>query len=174
MTDAAKQKRRVVLGRVQGVYGTKGWVKIYSHTDPRENILGYETWLVNVNGQWHEMNIESGRLQGKLVIAKLENICDRDVAAGLMNADIAVLRDKLPPTAGNEIYWTDLEGLRVFNQDDVQLGIVDHLIATGANDVLVVKGKEEVLIPFVRETVIKSIDFDQGIIQVDWDTEHHS
>ena len=52
-----------------------------------------------------------------------------------------------------------------------ELGTVSHLFATGANDVLVVKGERERLIPFVRDGVVREIDLAAGAIVVDWDPE---
>ncbi len=171
MTDAASDKCRVVLGRVHGIFGIAGWVKVFSYTEPRKNILDYSPWLVMRNGQWQEMKLENGRLQGKRVIAKLEGISDPDAAATLMNADIAILRDSLPSPGENEFYWADLEELRVIDQNENELGMVDHIIATGANDVIVVRGKKEILIPFLLDTVIKSVDLKNGVIRVNWDVE---
>ena len=171
MTDAADNQRHVLLGRVQGIYGVKGWVKIFSYTEPRKNILDYSPWLVKLNNQWQEMKIESGRLQGKRVVAKIEGIDDPDAATALLNAEISVPRERLPEPGENEFYWTDLEGMRVIDQGENDLGVVDHIIATGANDVLVVRGEKETLIPFLLETAIKSVDFENGLIRVDWDVE---
>jgi 16S rRNA processing protein RimM len=60
----------------------------------------------------------------------------------------------------------------VINVREESLGIVDHLIETGANDVMVVSGERERLIPFVRDTVVKEIDQDRGCILVDWEKDY--
>ena len=78
---------------------------------------------------------------------------------------------QLPPPRADEFYWCDLEGLAVETQDGMDLGRVDHLFATGANDVICVKGERERLIPFVWGDVIKDVDFAEGRILVDWDPD---
>ena len=118
MTDAADTQRRILLGRVQGIFGVKGWVKIFSYTEPRKNILDYSPWLVKHNDQWQEMKIERGRLQGKRVVAKIEGFDDADTAVGLISAEIFISRERLPEPGENEFYWTDLEGMRVIDQGD--------------------------------------------------------
>lgn len=165
------EDRRVVLGRISGLHGVKGWVKIFSHTAPREGIAGYTHWQVRRGSEWHAMEVENGRRHGKNVIVKLAGVNDRDAAAALHDAEIAVWRSQLPPAGKDEIYWADLEGLDVRTIDGIELGTVSHLVETGANDVLVVKGERERLIPFVRDQVVRTIDLEAGILEVDWDPD---
>jgi len=166
--------RRVVLGRIVGVYGVRGWVKVRSETDPREGILGYSPWLVGDPGV--ELEVIEGRRHGKGIIVHLAGCDDRDRAMALMDQEIAVTRDRLPPPTEDEFYWIDLEGLEVWTPAEaggaaVRLGVVDHLFSTGANDVLVVSGERERLLPFIWGEVVRSVDFETGRIEVDWDPD---
>jgi 16S rRNA processing protein RimM len=159
----------VVLGRIAGVFGVKGWVKVFSHTEPREAILEYRNWLLKQNDAWHSVVVEDGKPHGKSVIAKIANIENRDAAAELFDVDIAVAREDLPQTKAGEFYWADLEGLQVVHRDGKTLGKVAYLMATGAHDVLVVDGDRECLIPFVMGEVILDVDLALGRIKVDWE-----
>lgn len=160
----------VVVGEIAGVYGVKGWSRIRSYTQPLENIFDYRPWSIGEKGAWSEIRVTEGRRQGRGLVAKIAGIDDRDTAAGLLGKLIAVRRDQLPDQAG-EFYWTDLEGLAVATREGVQLGVVDHLIETGANDVLVVKGDRDRLIPFIRDRVVVEIDVQAGRMVVDWDPD---
>lgn len=162
-------KNPVILGQVSGLYGVKGWVKVYSYTEPREAILGYRAWQLQVDGDWQPIDLEEGRKQGKTIIARLQAVSDREVAARLIGADIGVYRDDLPETQPGEYYWADLVGMEVVNSENRSMGKVSHLLATGANDVLVVKGEEEVLLPFVTGDVIEDVDLAAGRIRVNWE-----
>lgn len=164
-----KEINPVFLGRIVGIFGVKGWIKVFSYTKPRETIIEYGNWLLKRGEAWRAVTIEEGKLHGKLVVAKLANIENRDTAIELVDSDITVLREELPKTQEDEYYWTDLEGLRVFHRDGHLLGRVTHLLATGANDVLVVKGDLEHLIPFVMGKVILDVDLVKGMISVDWE-----
>lgn len=166
MTD-----RLIIIGRIAGVHGVKGWMKIRSHTAPRENILTYPLWRVRQAGQWREMALVEGRPQGKGVVASLEGIDDREQARAFMGSDIAVPRNELPPLPEDEYYWADLEGLRVITVDGVDLGRVDHLIETGANDVMIVRGDRERLIPMVVGQYVTRVDLNAGLMEVDWDPD---
>ncbi len=159
----------VIVGRISGIYGVKGWVKVFSYTEPRENILNYTPWMVRRGGQWLTLALRAGRRQGQGIIARLEQYHDRDQARGLIGADIAIRRDQLADAGPGEYYWVDLIGLRVRNVRGEDLGRVDHLLETGANDVLVVRGKKEILIPYVRDDVVTGIDLEAGVMTVDWD-----
>ena len=159
----------VVLGRISGLFGVKGWVKVYSYTEPREAVLEYRRWLLSGKDGWREATVAEGQRHGKTIIARIEGFDDRDQAASLVGSNIAVPRDELPETDSGHYYWSDLEGLRVVRRDGSELGRVDYLLETGANDVMVVKGERETLIPFVMETVIVDVDLTEGVITVDWD-----
>lgn len=158
-----------MLGRVSGLFGVKGWVKVYSYTRPREAILEYDRWYLKQQDAWRAAAISEGKRHGKTVIAHIEGIDDRDEAAGLVNCDIAVERDAMPKTEAGSYYWTDLEGMQVVHRDGTDLGRVAYLMETGANDVLVVQGEQERLIPFVAEEVILGVDLEKGVISVDWE-----
>lgn len=161
--------KRVVLGRIAGVHGVRGWVKVFSETEPREGILKYSPWMLGLSTT--PRRVLEGRRQGKGIVARIEGCEDRDQAASLVDQEISVTRDRLPAPSVDEFYWIDLEGLSVFGADGSSLGIVDHLFSTGANDVLVVKGDRERLLPFIWDDVIRSVDFEQGRIEVDWDPD---
>jgi 16S rRNA processing protein RimM len=93
------------------------------------------------------------------------------MAEALRGTEILVPREALPPPAPGEYYWVDLEGLRVVNVDGTDFGTVSHLFSTGANDVLVARGDRERLIPFVDPDYVRSVDFEAGVVTVDWDPE---
>ena len=112
-----------------------------------------------------------GRSHAKGIVVRIEGCDDRDQAATLVGKQIAVDRAQLPPPAEDEIYWADLEGLRVSNLEGIELGVVDHLFSTGANDVLVVRGSRERLIPFVWDEVVREVALDRRELRVDWDPD---
>ena len=165
------QQNRLVLGKIAGVYGVRGWVKIFSHTSPKENIFNYTPWQVNIAGQLRELVVLEGRPQGKGLVAHIESFDDREKVRELIGAEISVLREQLPEAGKDEYYWADMEGLEVVTLEGLSLGKVDHLFETGANDVIVVKGERERLIPFVQGQYIHEIDLENGVIRVDWDPE---
>lgn len=153
------------------MFGVRGWVKVVSHTRPREAILTYRPWQLYVNGVWQEFNVAEGHVQGKGVVARFDGIGDRNQAAELVGAEIAVARRSLPKQKPGEYYWADLEGLTVINRDGDVLGEVASLFETGANDVMVVRdGKQERLLPFIKGT-IERVDLEQKTIHVDWDKD---
>lgn len=160
-------RRPIRLGHISGVYGVRGWVRVFSETDPLDNLLGYSPW--RIAGETRALI--DGRRHGKGLIARLEGCDDRDAAATLIGEPITVLREQLPPPAADEFYWADLEGLEVETSEGTRLGVVRRLMATGANDVLVVAGERERLLPFVWDDVVLGVDFDTGRIRVRWDPD---
>lgn len=161
----------VTLGYVSGVFGVRGWIKIHSYTDPRENILEYSPWRVCLDGQWRTYKLEDGRSQGRGLVAKLASVDDPDAARALAGAVIAVPAGRLPALPDGKFYWSELLGLRVVTLDGRELGQVTGLMETGANDVLVLGGKPDRLVPFLWERVVQRVDTAAGLIVVDWQDE---
>lgn len=170
MTGQEKTNDYIIIGRVSGLYGVRGWVKVYSHTQPRDNIVDYSPWYLRIGGEWQPRQLIQGRAHGKGVVAQLDGCDDRDAAATLMGCDIAIKREQLPAAGPGEFYWSDLVGCRVTTTTGVALGIVDHLLETGSNDVLVIAGERERLVPFTADAVV-SVDVVSKSIVVDWDPE---
>lgn len=165
------EQQHISVGKISGVFGVKGWVKVFSFTDPRENILTYSPWLLKKGDETKTVNIVDGQLQGKTIVAQLTDVNDRDQAASLMGWDVFITQEQLPKAAKGEYYWSDLIGLSVETIDGVQLGVVDSLLETGANDVIIVQGERERVIPFLQGQTIINVDLDAGKIVVDWDPE---
>ena len=163
--------RRVVLGRISGIYGVRGWVKLHSYTEPREAILDYGDCLLREGDVWRAARILDGRKHGKGVVAHIAGIETRDDASERIGAQIAVRREQMPEPGDGHYYWADLEGMDVIDRHGQTLGSVDHLLATGSNDVLVVRGDKEILVPFVVGTVILDVNLESGEIHVDWEWE---
>jgi len=167
--ETGEQRKLVEVGHISSVHGVKGWVRVYSLTEPREAIFEYQPWLLGDTRE--EVRIQQGKKHGKHLIAMLDEVDGRDQAENLVNRVIAVYRDQFPALPETEYYWTDLVGLSVQLADGTELGSIERMLATGANDVMVVQGERERLIPFVHGPYVKRVDLVDGIVVVDWDPE---
>lgn len=160
----------VVLGRVSAVFGIKGWLKIHSYTEPRDALLAFRNWSLKIDGEIRRVSVAEGRKHGNTLVARIDGVIDRDTAATLVGAEIRVPRDLLPELPDGQYYWGDLQGMEVRHRDGRLLGRVAYLMATGANDVLVVQeGRKEILIPFVTGKVVLGVDTRKRVIDVDWE-----
>jgi len=159
------------MGRVVAPYGVNGWIKIQPFTQESRGLLDYSLWQVGREGAWQPRSVESAKVHGATVVAKLAGITDRDQAAVLQGMRVAISRDAFPDAATGEFYWADLVGLKVVNTAGVELGAVSRVFETGANDVLVVEGERERLLPFI-ETVVRQVDIAGGSITVDWEADY--
>jgi 16S rRNA processing protein RimM len=160
----------VVMGRIAGAFGIKGWVKVQTFTQSVDSLIEYPTWWLARAEGWRENKIEEAAVHGRMVIAKLSGIEDRDAAAQLRGCEVAVPRSELPANRPGEYYWSELIGLRVTNLQGVLLGRVGKLLETPAQQVLLVEGERERLIPFI-ESVVVSVDVAGGSLVVDWDAD---
>ena len=166
-----------VVGRILGVHGVQGWVKVYSYTDPMDNLQHYQPWHLKQGGHWKPVKLTGFRPQGKGLIAQIDGITDREAAASLVGQEIGIPGDLLPTSGAGEYYWRDLVGLRVHHVDGMDLGKVVRMLETGANDVLAVRGdsnsldRRERLIPWLPDDVITEVNLAEGRMTVDWDPE---
>lgn len=159
------------MGRIVGPFGIKGWVKLQPITDEPAGLLDYASWWIEEEGGWKASKVEKSQLHGQEVVAKLAGCDDRDAAALYRGRNIAIARSEFPATGKNEFYWADLVGLKVVNLEGVDLGTITRVFETGANDVLVVEGDRERLIPFT-EQVVQQVDLAGRMMRVDWGADY--
>ena len=162
----------VVVGRFGRPHGIKGLITIVSFTEPRENILQYTDWhIVGSSNQWQPITLLHTEVNNKFVLAEVEGYDSREQVASLTNREIAVIRAQLKNLGPDEYYWHQLVGMTVVNQTGVSAGIVDDIMATGSNDVMVVLGDRRRLIPYLPGDVVLNIDDINRVITVDWDLD---
>ena len=180
----SKSSHNTVMGKVTSVYGVKGWVKVFSYTQPKENLCQYLNWqLQDQSGTSRPVKVLDCKVHGNGLVALFEGASDRDLAKKFCGMLITVPSSALPSLPEGEYYWSQLQGLLVYSvyeaeeSKPVLLGKVSHLIETGSNDVLVVKkckdslDANERLIPYLLEQVVKLVDLQKGVIEVDWDPD---
>ncbi|MEO5340220.1 MAG: ribosome maturation factor RimM [Magnetococcus sp. MYC-9] len=164
----------VAVGRLQGAFGVKGWVRITTFTDPPEHILSFADWWLGEESAIHsgaaipqKVDRLAGRKHARGVVAHLHGVENPEAAQRLSGLDLWVPRSHLPDPEEGEHYWTDMIGAQVVTTEGEPLGVVDHLFATGANDVLVVREADggERLLPFTRE-VVQTVDRHDRVITV--------
>ncbi|OYV28822.1 MAG: hypothetical protein B7Z82_01770 [Halothiobacillus sp. 20-54-6] len=170
----------VVVGTFGRAFGIKGWCWVTSYTRPIDGITQYREWFVvpqggaaGLQGLW--MKVATFASQSNGIVAKLQGVDNRTQAEALTGAQILVPVQAFPKPAEGEYYWRDLVGCQVVHVSGQLFGVVQELIETGANDVLVVQStdgeKRERLIPFIPDTVLIAIDLTRRVITVDWDPE---
>lgn len=171
MSVECSVSKYVVVGKITGPFGIKGQVKIHSFTSDPSALFNYPNcWFRKPSGQWETMQWAGARPHGEGWVANIKGVTDCNTAESLKGAELAILRESLPPLPSDEYYWTDLEGMSVYTPDGARLGAVAFLYEAGAADVMVVKeaGTPERHIPFVIGDVVKAVSVPEARIVVDW------
>ncbi len=163
--------RLVLMGRVVGVHGIRGWLKVESFAEPREALVDYRPWRLRIGDDESVAEVAEAQASTRPLRIRLRDVDSREAALALVGSEILIPRDALPEISGQGYYWADLEGMRVVTSDGTELGTVAHLFATGANDVLVVRGDRERLIPFTPGHTVVKVDSGARMIEVDWDAD---
>lgn len=170
---------QIELGKVVGVWGVKGWLKLHSYTRERFEIGRYSAWWLqppkskfsqyaeskNTHevADLHRYSVVECREQGRGVVAKLDDVETRDAAERLIGCRIFVEQKDLPKLPEGEYYWQQLIGLTVSTSDGGSLGKVTSVLETGANDVLVVKSDSLYKDGFD----VENVDSDKRLMQQD-------
>ena len=166
MSDA--KDRDIVIARVLDAFGVKGQLKVRTFTEDPQNILEFTTWKLSGSGcTGRVFEVVAQKLQNQNVIATLKGLETREEALELKGFNISIAFSALAELSPDEYYWNDLIGLSVSNVDGAEFGVVEEMMETGANDVLMVRGDKLRLIPYIA-SVIKDVDLDRGSILVDW------
>jgi 16S rRNA processing protein RimM len=166
-------------GRITGCYGIRGWVRIQPFTEHGESFLQFGEWFIQRRSGTEPIVFDAGRAHGKGLVAHIRGVDDRSAAEQFRGLDVAVRADLLPGLEDGDYYWHQLQGLQVWCREEgaaeaVLVGTVDHLIDTGANDVLVVApcegsvDRRERLIPYLPGDVVERVDTEAGRIEVSW------
>lgn len=164
--------RLVVIGRLGRVHGVQGWLNVISYTQPPENIHHYLPWQIHIQGQWQHLSVDGIQQRDQQILVRFIDYTQRETAQQLTNCEIGIRREQLPALPESEYYWTDLLGLQVLNQAQQELGIIEDFYETGANDVIIVKhGNQQHWIPYLPNSVVKSINLQQGFMLVDWEPD---
>ena len=158
---------QVEIGRVVGAFGIKGWIRVLSYSTPPEGLLRYRHWTI-AGRDWEVLD---GHPHGDTVVAGLAGLADRDAAAALRGATVAVPRAKLPKAKRGEFYWTDVLGSEVVSTKGAKLGTLGSVTSNNAQDVMVVTGERERLIPAVAGAIVQSVDVAGKRIVVEWEPD---
>ena len=168
----------VSLGRIGAPYGIKGWFKLVSYTQPRENVLQYRQFTGRLNGRQQQLEMDEAKPHGKGLIAHVRGFDTPEDIRLLTGTELMVPLSELPNLEGEDYYWHQLIGLLVQNTKGVVFGRVDSLLETGANDVLVVKpcegslDRHQRLIPWLPDQVVIKVDLASRQILVDWEADY--
>lgn len=161
----------ICVGHVLGARGLGGWVRVFSHTSPRDNILNYSPWFIDRGDGLETFEVE-GQRQGKHVLARIDGIEDRTQAERLTGCQLYIRQQQLPALDAGDYYWSDLIGLAVETLQAEPLGKIAAMMETGADDVMVLEGERERLIPFVMDEIVREVDLGNRRLVVDWSPEY--
>lgn len=178
----------VEVGRIGGAWGVKGWFKVQPFATDPQALFSSKRWFLRAADEARParpgaaalpalLKIVEAKEHGDGVVARAQEVADRDGAEALRGARIFVGRSSFPTAGADEYYWVDLIGLAVLNREEQLLGSVVGLLDTGAHSVLRVlpeggKGEaDERLIPFVAQ-YIDEVDMPARRIRVDWGLDY--
>jgi 16S rRNA processing protein RimM len=172
------KSKLIKLGVIGAPFGINGWVTINSYTEPKDNIINLNNWSViddfSDPKTQCELKIVATKKFNNKIIALFAGVSDRNQAALFTNKTIVATINSLPKLDKNQYYWEELIGFKVYNLSGEKLGIVDHIFATKANDILVIKNEinsKEYLIPYSFNNIINHINQEEQTITVTWELD---
>ncbi len=155
------------VGRILGPHGLRGALRLRPDDPASNSIHSLERVFIAQDGKDREYRIEAssplGRGATRLV---LEGLNDAAAAEQLKGAIVMAAQSDLPPLQPNQFYYREAVGCEVVLSDGRSIGKVEEVFSTGANDVFVVRGEREVLVPVIAD-VVKSIDLQAHRITIE-------
>ena len=163
----------VAIGRFGGSFGVDGWIRVSSPSVSVRDLVNFPQIFARAkkSDSWQPLSVISSKQHGTDWLIKIANHDTRESVALLANHTIGIFRTELPKLAEGTYYWSELIGLTVINTKGEKLGTVQQLMATGANDILVLTGERRRLIPYISQVIIE-VDHKKNIICVDWEADY--
>ena len=156
----------IPVGKVVADHGLGGAVKFKYYNEDTENFYRYSSLITNKNERQAELKLTEVRFSKGFFYLKFEGLNSPEQVSFLINQELFVREEDLPPLENDEYYDYQLIGLHVVNHSGELIGTVSQVIHTGVNDIIVVKGKEEILVPMV-EGLVSKIDLKNSLITID-------
>lgn len=162
-----EEGKQVLLGKISATHGIKGQLRIVSYSGEPGTIVSLATVLLkSPKGEMEAFAVAASAVHGKRVLLSLKGFDNINQVLPLVGRELYARREQLPELPPGEYYWCDLLGLAVRTLEGVTLGTIADIIATGSNDVYVVReGEKEYLIPALEDVVLR-VDLDEGIMTV--------
>lgn len=192
LTPSSLPDDAIEVGRILDAWGVKGWVKILSHSTDPEALFSAKSWFLQAPDVKFRpgftafsgtvsLGVDEAKTHSGSMVAKFSGVDDRNAAEALRGCRIFLPRSSFPAASKDEYYWVDLIGLNVVNREDVALGLVRDLMATGPHSVLCVEytshqedgtsSTAERMIPFVS-AYVDAVDIANKRITVDWQPDY--
>ena len=150
----------IPVGKLARTHGLKGELKFYP--DDPEGFEFADGQIVQLAGTKKELKVQTIRGANVPFIVKLEGIDDIESAKPLTGEEVLASREDFQSLPEGEYYRFEIEGLEVFDEEGCSHGVIAGIIPTGSNDVYVVQnGDREWMLPMI-DSVVKSIDLEQG------------
>lgn len=168
MADSASVTPPLVLvAKLGRTHGVRGALKLHPFTEDPSSILDFKQWFMRLpRREWQPIRDFSLRPLGKGFLIHFKHLTNPEDAQRYVNAELAVPRTELP-NSDEAPYWIDLIGVHVRNTNGVEFGQIQEIMETGANDVMVIKGKQEHLVPYLKQVIV-SLDLPNKQMVVDW------
>ena len=163
----------ILIGKIGKTRGLRGEFFLRPFSETIETFLSFKKFYILESSMMQEVDFEYLKESNTNIIAKLRSINDIDEVKAFGQKNIYILKSELPELEKDEAYWFELEKMKVINLEGHQLGHVASVNNFGANDVLeVTKGNQTLLIPFIKNRIIISINKPENSIIVDWQEDY--
>lgn len=167
MSSKLADEDYILIGKVVGVHGVKGKIKVFPYTESPDTFKALNAvWLRDRSGVYQKFGVESASVGKKLVLLGLSGVDSCTAAESLIDSEVHCPKERLKKLSANEYYWYQIIGLTVQLQNGTTLGRITAIVPTGSNDVYVVKdGSREYLIPAIEDVVV-NIDLSNKVMTI--------
>lgn len=158
---------RFQVGVLTSPHGVHGEIKVYPTTDDIRRFKRLKEVILDTGKEKRILEVEGVKFSKQMVIMKFKGFDNPEDIAKYRQCSIYVTRENAVRLGRDEYFIADLMGLKVFDEDDEEIGVLREVLETGANDVYIIDLKDgrELLLPAIKDCVL-DVDIEGGKIQI--------
>lgn len=155
------------VGVITSTHGVGGEVKVFPTTDDPKRFKRLKEVLLDTGKEKLPLEIEGVKFFKKMVILKFKGIDDINEVQKYRQKSLYVTREHAVRLSKDEYFIADLEGLKVLDESGAEIGVLEYVLETGANDVYEIKLKDgrDLLLPAIKQCVLE-VNVEAGYLRI--------
>ena len=158
---------KLQVGIISSTHGVRGEVKVFPTTDDVKRFKRLKEVILDTGKEELTLEVESVKFFKQFAILKFKGIDNINDIEKYKGKSLLVTRANAVKLRKDEYFVADLQGMRVVDEDNQEIGMLRDVMETGANDVYIIDRPDgkELLLPAIKDCILR-VDIEGRIMQV--------